>query len=147
MDGMRNIRDVGYEGKTIDEVIRTLKAWGVSTLVDVRLNAISRKKGFSKTALRNSLEGSGLSYVHLPALGNPKENRAGFYSPGTEQAANAHDTFLSGLDSDSARAALDRIEELGRDGGVALLCFEHDHRMCHRNLIRKRLEERQLAYA
>jgi uncharacterized protein (DUF488 family) len=146
MDGMRNIRDVGYEGKTIDEVIDALLAWRVLTLVDVRLNAISRKKGFSKTALRTALENAGLSYVHLPALGNPKANRAGFYSPGTTEAANAHGVFLDSLDSDGARDAMDRVEELSQAGGVALLCFEHDHRMCHRSLIRRKLEERQLAY-
>ncbi|HLL68589.1 MAG TPA: DUF488 domain-containing protein [Micromonosporaceae bacterium] len=42
---------VGYEGRTIEELIAQLHALGVSRLVDIRLNPLSRKPGLSKTAL------------------------------------------------------------------------------------------------
>ena len=45
------IVSIGYEQRDVSELIGLLKANGVVTLVDVRLNPISRKKGFSKKSL------------------------------------------------------------------------------------------------
>lgn len=36
----------GYEGKTINDLLATLEANRVHTVVDIRLTPISRKKGF-----------------------------------------------------------------------------------------------------
>lgn len=144
MDTVRTIREVGYEGKTIDEVVRSLQTWEVATLVDVRLNAVSRKKGFSKKALKAAVEDAGLRYVHLPALGNPKDNRTGFYAPGTAAAQAAHERFLESLKTDEAEASLRQVENLSDNGGVALLCFEADRSMCHRDLIATLIFERSL---
>ncbi|MGQ1840240.1 DUF488 domain-containing protein [Kocuria turfanensis] len=136
--------DVGYEGKSVEELIEILLGWQVATLVDVRLNAISRKKGFSKKALRSALEEAGMGYLHLPALGNPKDNRAGFASPGTPAADEAHERFRHCIDSAEAHEALQIVEDLAQAGGVALLCFEADHRTCHRSLIAQTLRDRSL---
>ena len=69
---------VGYEGRSVDELIAVLRRYDVSLLVDVRLNAISRRPGFSKRALAEALHAAGIEYRHAPELGNPKENRAAF---------------------------------------------------------------------
>lgn len=47
-------------------------------LVDVRLTPLSRKPRLSKTKLAAALADVGIEYVHHRALGNPKDNRAGF---------------------------------------------------------------------
>ena len=49
---MGRLIGVGYEGLTISEYIQVLRELQVTTLVDVRLNAISRKPGFAKTRLQ-----------------------------------------------------------------------------------------------
>src|SRR5690606_33042106 len=41
----------GYQGRAVEELTSTLKTWRAHTLVDVRLNPVSRKPGFSKRAL------------------------------------------------------------------------------------------------
>ena len=46
---------VGYEGRTVEELIVQLHTLGVSRLVDVRLTPLSRKPGLSKTALGQAL--------------------------------------------------------------------------------------------
>lgn len=83
---------------------------GASRLVDVRLNPVSRVRGFSKNRLRERLEASGLVYEHRPELGNPKNNRAGYAEPGTLAAHRAHarfrDSVLSTPSADSALAYL-----------------------------------------
>src|SRR5215475_5885808 len=73
-----DIVGVGYEGRTIDDFVVDLAARGVEVLADVRLTPISRKKGFSKRQLAQALAAVGITYQHLPELGNPKDNRAGF---------------------------------------------------------------------
>ena len=50
---------VGYEGRSVDELADALVEAGVSVLVDVRENAISRKRGLSKRALAEKLESRG----------------------------------------------------------------------------------------
>src|SRR5438067_2402107 len=42
---------IGYEGRTVDELIDALEDDGVALLMDVRAIAASRRPGFSKTAL------------------------------------------------------------------------------------------------
>lgn len=68
----------GYEGHTIKDLLDECERLHAAYVVDIRLNAISRKKGFSKTALSNALADAGVEYVHLRALGNPKDNRPRF---------------------------------------------------------------------
>ncbi len=69
---------VGYEGKTLDPFVCGLRASGTRLLVDVRLNPVSRKSGFSKRALAAALADAGIGYCNAPQLGNPAWNRPGF---------------------------------------------------------------------
>jgi len=46
---------IGYQSKSIDDLISQLKSHDISTLVDVREIPISRKKGFSKTVFSEYL--------------------------------------------------------------------------------------------
>src|SRR5690606_37010821 len=66
---------IGYEAAALPEVIGKLKAAGVGILVDVRAVAASRRPGFSKTILRDSLEAEGIAYEHLRGLGTPRSGR------------------------------------------------------------------------
>jgi len=59
---------VGYEGRSIDELVDALRAAGVERLVDVRELPLSRRKGFSKTALGDTLRDAGIEYIHVRAL-------------------------------------------------------------------------------
>lgn len=132
---MSNIIGIGYEGLTIDEFIQALQERNVTTLVDVRLNALSRKPGFSKNKLQGAVTAAGIKYEHLRALGNPKDNRAGFYSTDPAEKATASSRYHKILEQESGKAALARIRELAQDGTVALLCFECDDGECHRRVI------------
>lgn len=123
---------IGYEGRTADHLIWTLVDLKVSYLVDVRLTPVSRKPGLSKTKLRLALTQAGISYVHLPALGNPKENREPFRNG---QVNDGCIEFSRLMDRPVAIAALDQLESLARDHLTAVLCFERDHDRCHRQVV------------
>ena len=125
---IRGIVSIGYEGRTLDDFISTLTARGVEVLVDVRLTAISRKPGFSKTALMNAAVAAGIEYVHEPLLGNPIDNRDD-YRAGYKRARTRYGKRLAGESS----TAVDRLVTLATKQRVAVLCVERDHTICHRD--------------
>lgn len=132
-DHNATIVSVGYQGRTLDEMIELLASHEVETLVDVRLTPISRKRGFSKTALTEALRNAGIEYIHEPDLGNPKDNRDSF----RKGLASARDRYRHRLDNGAA-AAYEATIERALSERVALLCFEHEHRECHRSCITDR---------
>lgn len=129
---------IGYEGADADRFLTTLKDAGVVTLADVRAVALSRKRGFSKSALRDALENRGIGYRHFIQLGTPKEGR---------QAARAGDADMMKriycdevLTTEAAKGAFEDLEALARSQPVCLLCFERDPATCHRRILAQRLE-------
>ena len=72
------IYSIGYEGMTVESLVDRLAGAKVTTLVDVRLNPISRKPGFSRKRLTTALDDAGIEYVHEKDLGNPADNRDSF---------------------------------------------------------------------
>jgi uncharacterized protein (DUF488 family) len=124
---------VGYEGREVNELASELRARGVDTLIDVRLNAISRRRGFSKNALRQSLEVCGIEYRHVQKLGNPKANRDGFRR-GFDQAVRNYERVL-----DESTAFLNDLAQEIAGKVVAVLCVEADHTQCHRRMVIDRL--------
>jgi uncharacterized protein (DUF488 family) len=125
---------VGYEGREINAFVAELAERGVTRLVDVRLTPISRKRGFSKTALRDALLRAGIEYEHRKVLGNPKANRAGF--GGSEpELLNAKSAYARLLAAPDAQAALGELSAYAERERVALLCFEADQHRCHRDVV------------
>jgi uncharacterized protein (DUF488 family) len=123
----RVLFSVGYERRTPEELVELLHAHGITALVDVRLNPISRKPGFSKRQLETVLGGAGIAYVHERTLGNPPDNRQSFGDSGRAR--------MREIVATSGQAALERIVERARSERIAVMCLERDHRMCHRDVI------------
>lgn len=136
---------VGYEGLTLDEVVGKLVRRDVDTLIDVRLNAISRKRGFSKKALQAGLEEVGIVYLHFPALGNHRDNRQGYGETGTDAGTVARDTFTARLDAPDAQAALEQVASLAASRKIAVFCYEADQAHCHREQVIQMLDRRASA--
>ncbi len=127
---------IGYEGATQPEVIGKLKAAGGEALVDVRAVAASRRAGFSKTILGESLKAEGIDYLHLRALGTPKAGR--------DAARKGHiremrAIFCDHLAEPASQVQLAQLKALAREKRVAMLCFEADHAGCHRAVLAERL--------
>lgn len=127
---------IGYEGATQGQVIGRLKAAGVETLIDVRAVAASRRAGFSKTILGESLKAEGIDYVHLRALGTPK---AGRDAARKGRIGEMRAIFDDHLTEPAAEIALAQLKTLAGERRVALLCFEADHAGCHRAVLAERL--------
>ncbi|HEX2554778.1 MAG TPA: DUF488 domain-containing protein [Microvirga sp.] len=139
---MPDLFTIGYEGADPERFLTALKAAGVAVLADVRAVAFSRKRGFSKSLLRESLEREGLGYRHYIALGTPKAGRDAARAGDAETLRRIYCDEV--LPSEAAGAALDELTALARTQPVCLLCFERDPATCHRRLLAERLAERGL---
>ncbi|MBL6081923.1 DUF488 domain-containing protein [Belnapia sp. T18] len=123
---------IGYEGVTLDDFIATLQDTGIKRLMDVRELPLSRRRGFSKTALSAALAEAGIEYVHLRGLGDPKPGRDAARSgdmPRFRRIFGAH------MKTPKAQADLAVAARLAIGGGTCLMCFEHDHSGCHRSIV------------
>ena len=125
---------LGYEGLDLDGFVRDLVEIGLAALVDVRLNPISRKPGFSKRRLEQALAEYGIRYIHMPQLGNPKWNRAGFGAGGVE-LAQAMAAYSEEINSPEAGEAIDDIVMLAQKGLTGVLCYEASEDRCHRQVV------------
>ncbi len=123
---------IGYEGCTIDTVLTTLREAGVGLLLDVRAVAASRKPGFSKRQLAAGLDAAGIRYVHLQRLGTPKAGRDAVRAGHPERMVPI---FQTHMETPEAQEALVQAKRLAGESRCCLLCFERDHRRCHRRLV------------
>jgi uncharacterized protein (DUF488 family) len=123
---------IGYEGSTVDRVVAALHAAGVAHLLDVRAVPSSRKPGFSRRQLEAAVREAGLEYTHLRALGTPKPGRD---AARRGDAATMQRIFAAHLQAPEPQAELARAEAISRASPCCLLCFERDHRMCHRDIL------------
>lgn len=132
----RLLYSVGYEGRTAEQVVDTVRLAGVRTVLDVRLDPVSHKPGLSKKRLADGLAEAEIEYVHEPLLGNPAENREGFRNSGVNAACERFTEQLS----NGSREALESLARLVQTTTVALLCSEADASRCHRQVISDALQ-------
>jgi uncharacterized protein (DUF488 family) len=132
---------IGYEQTPAKAVLDELVEAGVKLLVDVRAVASSRRPGFSKNQLAAGLDERGISYLHLRGLGTPKDGREAARSG---QYDVLHKIYAKHLKTAQAKEELDELSALVRkSGAVCILCYERDHRHCHRRWIAEIIEERE----
>jgi uncharacterized protein (DUF488 family) len=111
---------IGYEGRALDEVLAALAKAKVDRLIDIRELPLSRRPGFSKTPLREALQGAGIEYLHLRSAGNP-------FRKDPDGVAKYREHLPP--------QAVDDVAEAARGHRAALLCYEADVTTCHRSIL------------
>jgi uncharacterized protein (DUF488 family) len=129
---------IGYEGRSLEEYLDKLSVAGTTMLCDVRRNAISRKRGFSKKSLARGCEGVGIQYRHLPELGIASERRRKL------NTQSDYDRLFEEYARETLPLKREAKQQLGRwvrEGErVALTCFERSPHQCHRHCVAEALE-------
>ena len=128
---------VGYEGAELGDFLATLKAHKIKQIIDVRDLPLSRKRGFSKKALIAALAQSGIAYLHLKSLGDPKPGRDAARSGDMETFRRIYARHLASTD---AKAGLIAATTAAGKKTSSLLCYERDHIDCHRAIIAGKLK-------
>lgn len=135
---MSVLTTVGYEQADIDKFVVALLSASVGCVIDVRELPLSRKPGFSKTALSEALGRVGIEYLHLKALGDPKPGRdaarAGRFNEFNE-------IYREHLATPAAQSALIRAAGVALETKSCLLCYERNPEHCHRKVVADTLSQ------
>ena len=123
---------IGYEGSEIGDFVSVLRAAKIDLLIDIRDLPLSRKPGFSKNSLKKHLENSAIEYRHTKVLGDPKEGRLAARSGDHRRFERI---FRSHIANEAARETIGEISAQSETKNICLMCFERDHRNCHRSIV------------
>ena len=128
---------IGYEGRKIDEFIDCLKNYHITRLIDVREIPLSRKRGFSKSVLKERLESENIEYVHLKSLGSPSQIRHKLKADWDyNYFFKAYLKYLS-----QNQNAIIEVYRYITDGLNCIMCFERFPDKCHRSVIVTKIKE------
>jgi len=128
---------IGYQGIAQAALFHTLLFNGVQALLDIRERPLSRKPGFSKTALGVAATSFGIEYEHIRALGTPPDIR---YQRKIDHDYEAfREGYLEHLATqDEAMEAL--VARIQRER-CCLMCYEANALECHRLFVAERAVE------
>ena len=129
---------IGYEGLDQRQFMAHLTHHQVDVVADVRKLPVSRKRGFSKTALGEMLKAHSISYINFQDLGAPKHLREELYRSGDYQSffLQYRDSIADNQDDLKAIHAL-----ICSGRNVTLLCFERDPQQCHRKVVAEEIKK------
>lgn len=132
------IYTIGYEGATIDAFLNSLLQKGISRIIDIRSNPISRKWGFSKSILSSFCQKLEIDYVHIPELGIESNKRKNLdsYIDYINLLDNYEQSFLPQIPE-----LIDKVSEFIKEKSSVLLCMEADYSKCHRCRLAKKLNQ------
>ncbi len=124
---------IGYQGRSLTELVRRLRNRDVRLLVDVRERARSRRPEFNQSRLSAAVVSARIAYVHLPSLGSPIKIRRALYETGDfERFAGLYLAYVR-------RWRLDEVAVLAsyvrQQGTVCILCYESGAELCHRSIL------------
>lgn len=121
---------IGYEGISLEHYLNRLIRNNVTVLCDVRRNAMSMKYGFSKSQLKNSCEGVGIEYLHIPEVGIEADKRTQLNNQSDYDTLFEHYRATNLTQTiDFQEKLLDLLIDKRR---IALTCFEAEPCQCHR---------------
>lgn len=123
---------IGYEQASLGSVVTALSQAEVEVLADIRYLPLSRRPGFSKSALAAGVGDAGIAYRHFKRLGTPADGRAAARRGDHAELARI---YAGQLELPEAFAAMAELRALATDKRVALLCYERDASACHRSLL------------
>ena len=134
----RLLYTIGYQGVSLEEFAECLMSHDIDCLIDVRANAMSRKKGFSKKALSAYIYECGIDYVHIPTSGIPSNERKKVKT----------DTDVDNLLCDY-RIKMEQkpypfaqvLAAVMSNESPALMCFEEYQNKCHRSVLAELVSE------
>ena len=129
---------IGYEGLDPKQFITYITRHGIDVVADIRKLPVSRKKGFSKTALKESLGDKSIDYLNFQQLGAPKALRDELYQSGDyDRFFKKYQDNIS--DKDDHLNSIHSLVDRGKK--VALLCFERDPKKCHRKVVAEEIQK------
>lgn len=130
------IYTLGYESFTIDGFLNVLLKEGIQIVVDVRSNPISRKYGFSKSAIKKKCNELGLYYFHFPQVGISTEIRNQVHD------VNELWSYYTQNIIPNNSKSISEIISITLSKPSALICFEKNPEDCHRHILAEEISNK-----
>jgi uncharacterized protein (DUF488 family) len=133
----KRLYTIGHSTRTFEELVATLHAWGITTLVDIRHFTRSRANPqFNGTSLRRRLPRKQIDYIVMPELGG-RRGRAKDVDP-DRNAGWTNASFKNYADyaeSPAFQQALASLLERAARVTCAIMCAEAVWWRCHRRIV------------
>jgi uncharacterized protein (DUF488 family) len=135
----QSIYTIGYEGVSINAVLKSLQEMEIDMLMDIRAVPQSRKPGFSKSKLGQFLVENEIEYIHLRGLGTPPEGRE---AARKKKKVELDRIYGQHLKTQDAKTDLKTALDLSQKKKCCLLCYEHSPACCHRLIVAEKIADR-----
>ena len=126
---------IGHSTRSLDELIETLRAHQIKTLVDIRAFPMSRRlPQFNRESLAESLPAAGIRYVWIKALGGYRKK----ILDESPHIALRNDSFRNYADymlTPEFQSAVGELIALAEEAPTAYMCAERVYFHCHRMLV------------
>jgi uncharacterized protein (DUF488 family) len=132
---MPTLYTIGHSTRTLEELISTLKAHGIETLVDIRAFPMSRRlPHFNRESLEIELPRQGLRYVWMKALGGyRKATRKD--SPHTALRSASFRNYADYTLTPEFGQAIAELLQISQQSRTAYMCAERVYFRCHRMIV------------
>jgi uncharacterized protein (DUF488 family) len=132
---MATLYTIGHSTRSIEDLIRALRAHGIQTLVDIRAFPASRRlPHFNREALEQSMQTAGIRYVWMKGLGGyRKKSRED--SPNTGLRNASFRNYADYMLTPEFEEAMQTLLSLAENSCTAYMCAERVWFQCHRMLI------------
>jgi uncharacterized protein (DUF488 family) len=135
------IRTIGHSTRPVDTLIEILKAYGVTSLIDVRTLPKSRyNPQYNREALEQRLRDAGIGYEHMKALGGLRHPRKD--SPNMGWRNKSFRGYADYMQTPEFASALETLVAEAAQTAVVIMCAEAVPWRCHRSLISDSLAAR-----
>jgi uncharacterized protein (DUF488 family) len=126
---------IGHSTRSLDDLVETLHAHQIKTLVDIRAFPMSRRlPQFNRDSLAESLPAAGIRYVWMKALGGYRKK----ILDDSPNIALRNDSFRNYADymlTPEFQNALEELTSLAEEAATAYMCAERVYFRCHRMLV------------
>jgi DNA-3-methyladenine glycosylase II len=125
---------IGHSTRSLDELVASLRSFGVAVLADVRTVPRSRHNPqFDREALGPALRARKIRYAHVARLGGLR--RAQRDSPNSGWRNASFRGYADYMQTAEFAAGLEELRDLATRGPVAVMCAEAVPWRCHRSLV------------
>jgi uncharacterized protein (DUF488 family) len=126
---------IGHSTRPLDDLLETLQAHRIQTLVDIRAFPMSRRlPQFNREALEKSLATAGLRYVWMKELGGYRKTIRDD-SPNIGLRNQSFRNYADYMLAAEFEAAMNELIGLAEKSRTAYMCAERVYFRCHRMLV------------
>ena len=135
--GILTVYSIGYEKRSIEELISILKKYRITQVIDLREKAFSRIPAYRKEKLKEILQNNDIFYYNFKQLGAPASLRKALNeSKDYREFFCEYEEYLN-----TQHLEYELLKKVISTAPTVLLCYERDPEFCHRKIITEKLKK------